>query len=213
MSQRINETRREYLYGALSEADLESNPLAQFEHWLAQAQQAEVLDFNAMALATADAQGHPTVRTVLLKGFDADGFRWFSDTGSEKGQALDENPRAELLFHWRELDRQVRIRGPVFRLPEGEVDDYFYSRPLTSQIAAATSQQSQPIDDRDTLVQAYDRQQAEVVDRIARPERWGGYALAPTQYEFWQGRAGRLHDRLQFTLDDAGGWRMKRLQP
>jgi pyridoxamine 5'-phosphate oxidase len=140
----IAELRREYRFGTLSERDIQEDPLQQFLRWFAEAERAQVLDYSAMALATSQA-GVPSARIVLLKGLDEDGFRWFTDGRSEKGQALAENPQAELLFHWRELDRQVRVRGDVTRVSDSESDAYFYSRPLDSQLAAATSDQSQPV--------------------------------------------------------------------
>ena len=183
--------RREYAYAELSKADLAKQPLDQFKGWFDHALTKAVPDATAMALATADAQGQPSVRIVLLKDFDADGFVWFSDQRSEKGRALAANPSAELLFHWRELDRQVRIRGPVHLLSAQAADDYFYSRPEASQWAAAASEQSQPI------------------------ESWVGFCLQPLAYEFWQGREGRLHDRFRFHRAslDADQWTIERLQP
>jgi pyridoxamine 5'-phosphate oxidase len=203
--------RREYRYGTLGEADVSADPLTQFQRWFAEAQQAMVLDYNAMALATAW-EGEPSVRTVLLKGADEAGMRWFTDRRSEKGQALTANPRAELLFLWRELDRQVRIRGRVVELSSDQSDGYFYSRPLGSQLAAATSHQSHPIADRTALEARYQELAATHIETAPRPSEWGGYCLQPSQYEFWQGREGRLHDRLQYRQHD-GLWTIARLQP
>ena len=207
----IAELRREYRYGTLSAQDNEDDPLQQFQRWFAEAERAQVLDYSAMALATAQA-GIPAARIVLLKGLDEDGFRWFTDGRSEKGQALADNPQAELLFHWRELDRQVRVRGEVTRLSEKESDEYFYSRPLDSQLAAATSKQSQPVDSREVLEQRYRALTDSYPEQAPRPQAWGGYCLKPMQYEFWQGREGRLHDRLQYRLTN-GSWMIDRLQP
>lgn len=207
----IAELRREYRYGTLSARDVEDDPLQQFQRWFAEAERAQVLDYSAMALATAQA-GIPTARIVLLKGLDEDGFRWFTDGRSEKGQALADNPQAELLFHWRELDRQVRVRGDVTRLSETEADAYFYSRPLESQLAAATSEQSQPVDSRESLEERYRALRDVYQEQAPRPQAWGGYCLKPKQYEFWQGREGRLHDRLQYR-STSNGWAVERLQP
>ena len=207
----IAELRREYRYGTLSAQDIEDDPLQQFQRWFAEAERAQVLDYSAMALATAQA-GIPTARIVLLKGLDEDGFRWFTDGRSEKGQALADNPQAELLFHWRELDRQVRVRGDVTRLSETEADAYFYSRPLESQLAAATSEQSQPVDSRESLEERYRDLRDVYQEQAPRPQAWGGYCLKPKQYEFWQGREGRLHDRLQYR-STSNGWAVERLQP
>lgn len=207
----IAELRREYRFGTLSERDVQEDPLRQFQHWFAEAEHAQVLDYSAMTLATSQA-GVPSARIVLLKGLDEDGFRWFTDGRSEKGQALADNPHAELLFHWRELDRQVRVRGEVTRLSEEASDAYFYSRPLDSQLAAATSEQSQPVDSRDLLEQRYRVLTESYTEQVPRPPAWGGYCLRPNQYEFWQGREGRLHDRLQYRATNSG-WVIERLQP
>ena len=213
MTDLIRDVRREYKYATLSSAEIAKDPLDQFKRWMGEAEKAEIQDVTAMALATSDAQGQPTVRIVLLKGFDEAGFSWFSDGGSEKGQALAANPRAELLFHWRELDRQIRIRGSVVALSAAEADAYFYSRPLASQLAAATSQQSQPVDSRHELEQRYKALAAQHTEQAPRPHAWGGFKLQPEAYEFWQGREGRLHDRLQFKRDVEQHWQMQRLQP
>ena len=213
MTDLIRDVRREYKYATLSSAEIAKDPLDQFKRWMGEAEKAEIQDVTTMALATSDAQGQPTVRIVLLKGFDEAGFSWFSDGGSEKGQALAANPRAELLFHWRELDRQIRIRGSVVALSAAEADAYFYSRPLASQLAAATSQQSQPVDSRDELEQRYKALAAQHTEQAPRPQAWGGFKLQPEAYEFWQGREGRLHDRLQFKRDVEQQWQMQRLQP
>ena len=207
----IAELRREYRYGTLSARDVQDDPLQQFRRWFAEAERAQVLDYSAMALATSQT-GVPSARIVLLKGLDEGGFRWFTDGRSEKGQALADNPQAELLFHWRELDRQVRVRGAVTRLSEAESDAYFYSRPLDSQLAAAASEQSQPVNSRETLEQRYRALTDSYSEQAPRPQAWGGYCLKPAQYEFWQGREGRLHDRLQYR-STSSGWVVERLQP
>ena len=213
MTDPIRDVRREYKYATLSRTDVAKDPLDQFRRWIGEAETAEIQDVTAMALATSDALGQPTVRIVLLKGFDETGFSWFSDGGSEKGLALAANPRAELLFHWRELDRQIRIRGSVVSLSAVEADTYFYSRPLASQLAAATSQQSRPVASRDALEQRYKELATEHTDSAPRPPAWGGFKLQPQAYEFWQGREGRLHDRLQFKRDAGQQWQVQRLQP
>ena len=207
--------RREYAYAELSKADLAEQPLDQFKGWFDHAVSKAVPDVTAMALATADARGQPSVRIVLLKDFDADGFVWFSDQRSEKGRALMANPNAELLFHWRELDRQVRVRGPVRVLSEQAADDYFYSRPQASQWAAAASEQSQPIDSRAALEARYSELAESSEHPITRPQSWIGFSLQPLAYEFWQGREGRLHDRFRFQRAslDADQWTIERLQP
>ena len=205
------EPRREYRFGALREKDVSADPLQQFTRWFDEAARAQVLDYSAMALATSSGDG-PSVRTVLLKGLDPRGLRWFTDKGSEKGQALRANPRAELLFHWRELDRQVRVRGTVTELSDDESDAYFYSRPLGSQLAAATSAQSRAVASREELEARYRTLSETHSESVPRPQDWGGFLLQPDQYEFWQGRESRLHDRLQYQVVD-GGWMIQRLQP
>ena len=212
---RTRDIRREYAYAKLSKADLAEQPLDQFQHWLDHALANAIPDATAMALATADEQGKPSVRIVLLKDFDTHGFVWFSDLGSEKGRALAANPHAELLFHWRELDRQVRIRGPVSQVAESAADAYFRSRPQASQWAAAASQQSQPIESRAALEARYAALAQDSEQPLPRPQSWGGFCLQPLAYEFWQGREGRLHDRLRFqraSLQD-NQWKIERLQP
>ena len=158
-----------------------------------------------MALATAGADGAPSVRIVLLKHFDANGLCWYTDYRSLKGVELAENPAASVLFHWRERDRQVRISGPVQRLSAAESQAYFESRPADSRYASAASVQSAPVANRQALEQAVQAlRQAHAPDGVPRPPEWGGYRLRPVEYEFWQGREGRLHDRFRYRKDDAG---------
>jgi pyridoxamine 5'-phosphate oxidase len=205
--------RREYLAGPLRRADLAAEPLEQFRHWLDQALAAELRDATAMALATASSAGEPSVRVVLLKRFDRDGFCWYTDYRSHKGRDLAANPRAELLFHWREFDRQVRIGGAVERLDDASARDYFASRPADSRLSAAASTQSAPVADRQTLEAAVAELRRRYADgQVPKPDEWGGYRLIPDRFEFWQGRAGRLHDRFCYT-GGAGGWQVTRLQP
>jgi pyridoxamine 5'-phosphate oxidase len=186
-------------------------PIEQFAAWFREAE-ADVALEQAMTLATADADGAPNARMVLLKGFGPDGFRFFTNYESAKGAELDANPRAALVIYWRELDRQVRVRGRVERLPESDSDEYFASRPRDSRIAAAISPQSRPAE-RDELDRRYaelDGQAGE--DGPARPEHWGGYLVRPEEIEFWQGRDSRMHDRLRYTREGSG-WRIERLAP
>jgi pyridoxamine 5'-phosphate oxidase len=188
-----------------------SDPIAQFESWFAEAQRAAPLA-EAMTLATIDADGAPNARMVLLKGFGADGFRFFTNYESAKGEELAADPRAALVIYWRELDRQVRIRGDVERLPAGDSDAYFVSRPRDSQIAAAISPQSRPIE-REELDRRYRELAAELGDAdVPRPGHWGGYLLRPDVIEFWQGRDSRMHDRLVYTRR-SDGWEIRRLAP
>jgi len=188
------------------------DPIEQFGSWFEEAE-AVVPLAEAMALATVDSDGAPDARMVLLKGFGADGFRFHTNYGSTKGGQLDSSGRAALILYWRELDRQVRVRGTVRRLFKADSDAYFATRPRDSQLAAWASPQSQPIADRDQLEQRL----AEVEERFAggevpRPDFWGGFILEPETIEFWQGGAGRLHDRFRYARE-GGGWKLERLGP
>jgi pyridoxamine 5'-phosphate oxidase len=188
------------------------DPMEQFARWFQQAE-ADVPLEQAITLATVDADGSPNARMVLLKGFGPDGFRFFTNYESAKGGELAENPRAALVVYWRELDRQVRIRGRVERLSSEDSDSYFASRPRDSRIAAAISPQSRPIE-REEL----DRLFAELADQAgeegpSRPEHWGGYLVRPEEIEFWQGRDSRMHDRIMYSLRSGGAWEIKRLGP
>ena len=198
----------------LLEADVASDPLEQFRRWYADAEQAGIRAPQAMALATAHADGAPSVRMVLLKGADENGFVFFTGYGSRKGAELDANPRAALLFYWDPLGRQVRVEGRVERVTPTESDAYFATRPRGAQIAAAASQQGRVLTSRDEL----DRRVAELErehagGEVPRPGHWGGYRLGPDAYEFWQHRADRLHDRLRYVPADDSGWRIARLAP
>ena len=190
---------------------LATDPMEQFAAWFREAE-ADVAVEQAMTLATADADGAPDARMVLLKGFGPDGFRFFTNYESEKGRELEANPRAALVIYWRELDRQVRIRGAVERLSARDSDEYFESRPRDSRIAAAVSPQSSPIE-REELDRRYEELAAELgTGDPARPEHWGGYLVRPEAIEFWQGRDSRMHDRLRYTRE-GGGWKIERLAP
>jgi pyridoxamine 5'-phosphate oxidase len=186
------------------------DPLAVFRDWFEEARRAGEVP-EAMTLATADAEGRPSARLVLLKGADEHGFIFFTGYESRKGRELAENPRAALVFYWRTLGRQVRVEGPVRRLPAGESDEYWQTRPVRSRAAAAASRQSEPIDSRDELEAEFERQLA--LGEPPRPERWGGYMLEPEAIELWQHRDDRLHERVRFTRAREGGWREELLQP
>ena len=210
----LTELRREYASRALDEKDAHADPLAQFSLWFDEALKSQLLDANAMTLATASAAGEPSARTVLLKGADEHGFVFYTNYGSTKGRDLAANPRASLLFFWRELERQVRINGSVTKTTDAESDQYFQSRPIESQIGAAISEQSRPIADRSILEKRYEELAAKSVDRaVPRPASWGGYRLKPDAIEFWQGRMSRLHDRLLYTRQADGSWSRTRLAP
>lgn len=207
------DTRREYGAEGLRRAALQGDPLEQFERWFKDAVDAGLADATAMALATAGADGQPAVRIVLLKHFDHDGFCWYTDYRSAKGRELAENPRASCLFHWRELDRQVRLSGPVTRIAGADAAAYFATRPADSRFSAAASRQSAVVASREELESRVAELRRQHPDGdVPRPEQWGGYRLQPQTYEFWQGRTGRLHDRFRYTRH-GDGWQIERLQP
>lgn len=209
----IADLRREYMRASLSEADVDGNPIAQFSKWFDEAMAAKVPEANAMSVATVGPEGRPSSRIVLVKGFDRQGFTWFTSYGSRKGKELERNPHAALLFHWIELERQVRIECKAARIPEAESDAYFQSRPLASRIGAIASHQSEPVADRETLEAQYTEAERRSGGKPQRPADWGGYRLAPDRIEFWQGRPSRLHDRILYTLQGDGRWECRRLQP
>ena len=208
----IAQLRKNYTFGQLSETEVPPNPLSLFQLWFDQAIKAECPEPNSMTLATADAAGNPSARIVLLKGADETGFTFFTNYDSQKGKELAVRPQAALLFHWHELERQVRIKGVVERVSPAESDEYFQSRPAASRIGAWASPQSAEIPNREFLEEAEKRFAADFGDKPPRPDHWGGYRLRPTEIEFWQGRPSRFHDRIHYQLDGAQ-WRITRLAP
>jgi pyridoxamine 5'-phosphate oxidase len=194
------------------EADLRDDPIALFREWFDRAER-EVPLAEAMCLATADAEGDPDARMVLLKGFDERGFRFFTNSESAKGRQLDQHPAAALVLYWRELDRQVRARGRVERLDPAESDEYFATRLRDSRIGAWASPQSRPLAGRDELDELVAGVEARYRDAdVPRPPHWGGFRVVPDEIEFWQGQVGRLHDRFRY-VREPGGWRWSRLAP
>ncbi len=208
----IADLRKSYERAELNEHASAEQPLQQFEQWLKEAIQAEIPEPNAMTLATVASNLRPSTRVVLIKGYDARGIVWYTNYDSRKGQELAGNPFAALQFHWVELERVVRIEGRVERISDAERDAYFASRPLDSRIGAWASPQSQVIESRTTLVANAAKYGAQFLLQPPRPPHWGGYRLVPDQWEFWQGRKSRLHDRLRYSLN-AGQWLRERLAP
>jgi pyridoxamine 5'-phosphate oxidase len=211
----VRDLRRDYARQTLLESNIDVNPFLQFRHWFAQAVDAQVIEPNAMTLATITTDGKPAARIVLLKDFDERGFVFYTNFQSRKGQELAQTPSGALVFWWGELERQVRIEGSVTFVSEAEADAYFQSRPKGSQLGAWVSHQSQVIGERSVLEDRLAALEQEYCDRpIPRPPHWGGYRLAPTYFEFWQGRTNRLHDRLCYRhITTNNIWQVERLSP
>jgi pyridoxamine 5'-phosphate oxidase len=233
----IADLRKEYNLTGLRRAELEEDPIAQFNRWFEQATGArasgrirklcvsvyksfltffgaDTPDVNAMTLATADNDGRPSARVVLLKGVDERGFIFFTNYDSRKGHELTENPRAALAFYWPDLERQVCIAGDVTKLPDAESEAYFKSRPRGSRIGAWASRQSEVVRDRAELERKWQALEAQYPgEKVPKPPFWGGYVLAPTRIEFWQGRPNRLHDRFRYSRQPDKPWKIERLSP
>lgn len=210
----IASIRKNYSQKTLSEDSVDPNPIIQFEKWWQEAIDSNIDEVNAMTLATASADGLPSARIVLLKGFSPAGFIFYTNYDSYKGKQLEENPRASLVFFWKELERQIRIVGIVQKVSAEQSDGYFHSRPLGSQIGASISPQSTVIESREWLESRYrELEQRLTNSSIQRPGNWGGYMVKPVLIEFWQGRPSRLHDRLEYSLQENGKWKIERLAP
>ena len=209
----IQSLRQDYRAASFNESDADKNPIKQFEKWFEAAIEAQIYEPNVMTLATADKNGKPNARMVLLKGFDENGFCFYTNYLSTKGKELKKNPQACLVFFWAELERQVRIEGKVEKLDKETSEAYFNSRPKESQIGAIASPQSQVIANRAVLETKVEELTASYQDKnIAKPAHWGGYIVKPTSIEFWQGRTSRLHDRIKYDLIN-GKWQKNRLAP
>jgi len=233
----IADLRREYNLAGLRREDLSPDPLEQFRKWFDQAagarasgrvrsffvkmyksvvmgERSALIDVNAMTLATADKEGRPSARIVLLKGIDARGFIFFTNYSSRKGQELAENPNAALVFYWADQERQVTIAGAVSKVPAAESEAYFRTRPRGSRLAAWASNQSETLENREVLEKKWHELETKYPGAdVPMPPYWGGYVLAPTRLEFWQGRPSRLHDRFRYTKQADAGWRLERLSP
>lgn len=210
----VADIRKDYKLRSLSENEIDKNPLVQFDLWWQEAVNSQIDEVNAMTLATANKDGIPSARIVLLKGYDENGFIFFTNYNSHKAKDINDNPHVSLVFFWKELERQVRISGSIEKIAEKESDDYFQSRPLISQLGAWASDQSSVIDSREALEEKFKTLEQYYADKeISRPPHWGGYRVIPSLIEFWQGRSGRLHDRIEYTLGKETDWIIKRLSP
>lgn len=210
----LAQIRTDYHLASLDEKEVGQNPISFFEKWLLQAEHAEIIEVNAMTLATVDDLGSPHARIVLLKGIEEGGFVFFTNYESHKGKQIEHNDKVALLFFWKELERQVRIEGTIVKASASYSDQYFHSRPKGSQIGANASPQSQIITSRKIIEQKVADLEIEYKDKeIPRPENWGGYIVKPDLIEFWQGRSSRLHDRIVFEKKEENSWKIARLAP
>jgi pyridoxamine 5'-phosphate oxidase len=225
MSNEIADIRKDYKLASLEEADVAANPFDQFTRWWNEAVASQIDEVNAMTLATANAAGVPAARIVLLKGYNPNGFIFFTNYESDKGKNLAQNPKAALVFFWKELERQIRIEGTVEKVSAEESDRYFNSRPASSRIGAWASPQSAVIENRTVIEQNVERYSSIFAnDSIERPDHWGGYIVKPISIEFWQGRSSRLHDRIRYVVENSAynaatdtrtdlNWKIERLAP
>jgi pyridoxamine-phosphate oxidase len=212
--QDIQNLRQDYSSATLSEQEINTDPVKQFDKWFKEALKASVPEPNAMTLATATSDGRPSARIVLLKGYTSDGFVFYTNYLSRKGKELTKNPLAALVFFWESLERQVRIEGTIEKLSREQSEAYFHSRPKGSQIGALASPQSQEISGREILDDKMQQLEAEYADKeVPKPSYWGGYIVKPRLIEFWQGRSSRLHDRIVYKKTDNKNWKIVRLAP
>jgi pyridoxamine 5'-phosphate oxidase len=210
---KIANLRREWSSRKLDESNVNSNPIGQFSEWMQEAIDADLLDVNAMTLATADKNGVPSARIVLLKSIDKKGLVFFTNYESNKGKDLAENPKASVVFFWKELERQVRVTGTVEKILKKESEEYFKSRPYESQISAWASNQSSEVKSRKELEEKFaELKNKYPVKKVPLPDFWGGYRINPDRFEFWQGRPNRLHDRIAY-IKEKGRWKIVRLAP
>lgn len=211
----LQDLRRSYQQGGLNEADMDPNPFAQFAKWFTQAEKAEILEPNAMIIATVNGDGQPSTRTVLLKYFDEDGFVFFTNYASQKSQDIAQNPRVALQFLWLDLERQIKILGQAEKISTAESMQYFFSRPKGSQIGAWVSHQSSIISSKDLLKMQFEKLKQKFAEgKVPFPDFWGGYRVRPHQMEFWQGGENRLHDRILYSQDSQTKfWKISRLAP
>lgn len=210
----IENLRQEYRSASLSEKDVAADPISQFAKWFAEALDGGLYEPNAMTLATATHDGKPSARILLLKGFDKVGFTFYTNYLSRKGKEIAKNPSASMVFFWAELERQVRIEGTIEKISKEESEKYFQSRPKESQLGAIASQQSQEISGREGLENTWKELAEKYADKdVPKPAYWGGYILKPQIVEFWQGRLGRLHDRIVYKRSDKNTWKIVRLAP
>lgn len=210
----ISEMRISYDLATLGDKEVLTDPIAQFREWFEEVRSSDVLEANAMVVSTISADGFPQARTVLMKGFDADGIVFYTNYDSAKGQAIAANPNVSVLFYWPSLQRQVRWTGVATPVSAEQSDEYFATRPRGSQLGAWASHQSEPVESATILRERFDELDHSYSDQeIPRPRNWGGYRIRPVKIEFWQGRENRLHDRILFTRSDAENWTISRLAP
>ena len=210
----IENLRNDYRSASLSEKDVAADPISQFAKWFAEALDGELYEPNAMTLATATHDGKPSARILLLKGFDKTGFTFYTNYLRRKGKEISKNPAASMVFFWAELERQVRIEGTIEKVSKEESEKYFHSRPKESQVGAIASQQSQELKGREPLENSWNELLEKFADKeVPKPAYWGGYVLKPQVVEFWQGRPGRLHDRIVYKRSDKNSWKIVRLAP